>query len=180
MKVMGIEIVRSSTPGAVKDYLKKSLELTLRSTEKAVQSYIKLRCTPNSCKKSMKEVACPTGVNGIETYATTRRSTPRAHRCMCVRALLYNHHLQRRGLDKKYPLIGDGDKIKYVMLKQAEHDPRERDRVPDQPAEGIGSGEVLRRQDAVREGIPEPDSDRILEAVGWSAIERVNLEEFFE
>ena len=32
-------------------------------------------------------------------------------------ALLYNHYVKKHGLDKKYQLIREGDKIKFVYLR---------------------------------------------------------------
>jgi hypothetical protein len=32
-------------------------------------------------------------------------------------ALIYNHYLREHGLTKKYPLIGEADKIKFIYLK---------------------------------------------------------------
>jgi hypothetical protein len=33
-------------------------------------------------------------------------------------ALLYNHYIQAKNLDKKYPLIGEGEKIKFIYLRE--------------------------------------------------------------
>lgn len=177
MKVMGIEIVRSSTPGAIKDYLKKSLELTLRASEKEVQDYIK---TVHSefLTKGFKEVACPTGVNGMDVYADDASiygpKTP-----MHVRgSLLYNHHLTRLGLDKKYPLIGDGDKVKFIMLRK-----------PNPIHENVIAFPMILPKEMDLEKYFDAKTQyekvflnpiqKILDSVGWSWEERINLEEFF-
>jgi DNA polymerase elongation subunit (family B) len=178
MKVMGIEIVRSSTPGAIKDYLKKTLELTLRSTEKEVQKYI-AEVKSSFLQKTLREVACPIGINGLDTYSDRAniysKGTP-----MHVRgALLYNHHLQQRGLDKKYPLIGDGEKVKFVMLKQPNTIHENVIAFPNNLPSELGLEKYFDVKTQYEKVFLTP-INRILEAVGWSAIERVNLEEFFE
>jgi hypothetical protein len=33
-------------------------------------------------------------------------------------AILYNYHLKEKGLTKQYPLIQDGEKLKFTYLKQ--------------------------------------------------------------
>jgi hypothetical protein len=33
-------------------------------------------------------------------------------------ALIYNHQIKQFGLEKKYPLIQEGDKIKFILLKE--------------------------------------------------------------
>jgi len=32
-------------------------------------------------------------------------------------ALIYNHFLREKNLTKKYPLIGDGEKVKFIYLR---------------------------------------------------------------
>ena len=64
-----------------------------------------------------EDVAFPRSVNGMKEYhdPTTiyRKSTPIAVKG----ALLHNHHIRKLKLEKKYKLITDGDKIKFVYLK---------------------------------------------------------------
>lgn len=177
MKVMGIEIVRSSTPGAVKDYLKKSLELTLRSDEKSVQSYIR-EVKEEFLKKTMKDVACPTGVNGLDTYSDDASIYGKGTPLHVRAALLYNHHLTRLGLDKKYPLIGEGDKIKYVMLKLPN---TIHENVIAFPASMPKEFDLEKYFDVKTqyEKVYLNPIQKILDAVGWSWEERINLEEFF-
>ena len=70
-----------------------------------------------SYASSVEQIAFPRGCNGLKEYRddTTiyRKSTP-----LHVKgALIYNHWLRDKDLTKRYPKIGDGEKIKYVYLK---------------------------------------------------------------
>jgi hypothetical protein len=65
----------------------------------------------------VEDIAFPRGVNGMKIYhhPTTIycKSTPIAVKG----ALLHNHYIRKMKLEKKYRLITDGDKIKFVYLK---------------------------------------------------------------
>lgn len=117
LKVQGLEIVRSSTPGVVREYLKESVKMALTKTEKELQQYI-ADVENEFSKMSPEDIAFPRSANNISKYSSRAdiytKGTP-----MHVRgSLLYNHHISDKKLDKKYEKIKEGDKIKYLYLKE--------------------------------------------------------------
>ena len=120
LKVMGLEIVRSSTPAPVRSWLKEAVALCLVADEQELQDYVeetwqKFRSLPP------EEIAFPRGCNNINKYLSREtvytKGTP-----MHVRgALVYNHLVRTQKIEKKYQLIQDGDKIKYLYLKEPNH-----------------------------------------------------------
>ncbi len=120
LKVMGLEIVRSSTPEVIRKTLKDAVKVAITKDEAELQEFIK-REKDNYLKLSPAEIAFPRGVNNLAKYASTTdiysKGTP-----MHVRgALLFNHHIRQRGLDQRYPMIQEGDKIRFLYLREPNH-----------------------------------------------------------
>ena len=131
LKIMGIESVRSSTPECCRAKLKETIALILNSNEETVQQFIK------DFKAEFKtlpaeKVAFPRSVNGVDKYEDDdlvmnkdvydnqvikkiyKKSTP-----IHVRgSLLYNLVLRQKNLEKKYEIIKNGDKIKFLYLQK--------------------------------------------------------------
>jgi len=117
MKIMGIETSRSSTPRVVRDALTESISIIMNGTQDDIISYI------SDFKKRFKtlkpeDISSPRSCNGLKEYhdpvAIYRKSTPIAVRG----SLLYNHHLRKLKIEKRYPVINEGDKIKFCYLKK--------------------------------------------------------------
>lgn len=116
LKVTGLEVVKSTTPQAIKKSLKNCLQIFLSGDEEQLIEYVE-NFKREYNKLSIDQIAFPQGVNGIKKYKNSltiySKGTP-----VYVRAsIMYNKLLVDRNLDKTLTSIKDGDKIKYVYLK---------------------------------------------------------------
>lgn len=129
LKIMGLEMIKSSTPKIIRDKLKKSLDLILYSTEEKTQQFIAdFRKEYN--KLSILDISFPRGVSNLWKYADnktiykpgvcTKENGKQINTGVPVHvrgSLLYNHYINKYNLNKTYELIQDGDKIKFVYMK---------------------------------------------------------------
>jgi DNA polymerase elongation subunit (family B) len=117
IKVMGLEVRKSSTPGAVREKLTEAIEIIINGTNDDLIKFI------DDVRKDFKmlpveDIAFPRGVNNLSQYSSAtnvyNKGTP-----MHVRAsLLYNHLVKENHLEKELPIIREGEKIKFVYLRE--------------------------------------------------------------
>ena len=116
LKIMGIEAVKSSTPSACRDKIKEALKVIMNKDELALIQFI------DDFRKQFKklrpeDIAFPRSCNNLKKYSS--RTTIYTKSCpIHVRgSLLYNNLLKKKKL-KKYQQIQEGDKVKFVQLKE--------------------------------------------------------------
>lgn len=177
LKIMGLQMVKSSTPAVIRDKLKDSLHIILKGTEADVQQYV-ADYKQEFNKLTVEEIAFPRSISDVKKYASSTsvyvKSTP-----IHVRgALLYNHHLKRLGLTKKYPLIQEGDKIKFTYLRTPNPFCEDCISFPDKlPPEFDLTPYV--DYDKMFEKTFQDAVQNILDSLGWSSQQRATLEDFF-
>ena len=116
LKIMGIEAVKSSTPAPCRQAIKDALKVMMSGTEDEMIDYIdKFR---NQFKSLPPEdISFPRTVSDVVKYkgrnAIYEKGTPIHARG----SLLFNHHVKRLGLEGKYSLIGNGEKVKFCYLR---------------------------------------------------------------
>jgi DNA polymerase elongation subunit (family B) len=176
IKVMGLEMVKSSTPAVIRDKLRDSINVILEGDEKKLHKYV-TEFREEFIKMPVQDIAFPRGVNGMKQYAGSpiyQKGTP-----IHVRgALLFNHHCKRFGIDNKYQAIKDGDKIKFIYV-----------RTPNPLQEDvIAFATELPKEFALQQYI---DYDKqfekvfldalqiVIEPLGWKTQEESSLEDFF-
>jgi DNA polymerase elongation subunit (family B) len=117
MKVMGLEMVKSSTPSSIRDKMKQVIKLMVTGTEDDVQEFIadfrkEFRTLP------IEEISFPRSVNGLKTYTDKAQIYTKGTPIHVKGALLYNYLLNKHNLSNKYPKVQEGEKLKFTYLIQ--------------------------------------------------------------
>jgi len=177
LKIMGLEAVKSSTPAPCRQMIKDGLKVIMSGTEEEMIEYIE------SCRTKFKslppeEISFPRSVSNVTKYKGDNtiyaKGTP-----MHVRgALLYNHYVKEKKLDRKYAYIQNGEKIKFCYLK----DPNPiRENVisfiQDFPKE-LNLTKYIDYETQFNKAFVEPVK-AVLNAIGWEVERRISLESFF-
>ena len=117
LKVMGMEIVRSSTPAPVRKALKEAVAITLTKDEETLRRYVTdLEAKWHELRP--EDIAFPRGINGLKEYSDANSIYKKATPMHVKGALIYNHLVNAKSLTKKYQLIQEGDKIKFLYLRE--------------------------------------------------------------
>jgi DNA polymerase elongation subunit (family B) len=177
MKVMGLEMIKSSTPSAIREKMKASIKLMMTGTEQEVQDFI-AKFRQEFKTLPAEEISFPRGLNGLSTYSDPvmmfKKGTP-----IHVRgAIVYNHYLKQKDLTKKYPLIQEGEKLKFTYLKMPNHFKNDVISFPSRIPKEFELDNYIDYYVQFDKAFLEPISV-ILRCMNWSAEKTNSLEDFF-
>jgi len=113
---MGIEAVKSSTPQVCRDKIRDALKVIMNGSEKDLNNFIQ-EFRKQWMDMDPTAIAFPRSCNGMGKWKSSNGVFEKGTPMHVKGALMYNFQVQQNKLDKKYPLILDGEKIKFVHLK---------------------------------------------------------------
>ena len=117
LKMMGIEAVKSSTPAACRTAIKDALKVIMNGSESDVQQFVgnfrqKFETMPP------EDIAFPRGCNGVGKFSNPVTIYSKGTPIHVRGALLYNFHAKKNKVTHKYPLIQEGEKVKFLYLRR--------------------------------------------------------------
>jgi DNA polymerase elongation subunit (family B) len=177
LKMMGIEAIKSSTPAPCRKMFKEVLGLMMSGTENDVIKFID-KCRNDFHKLSPEEVSFPRSVSDVLKNRCSSNIYSKGTPIHVRGALLFNHYIKEKKLDKKYSLIQNGEKIKFCYLKTPNHI-RENviSFIQDFPKE-LGLNQYVDYDKQFDKGFLEP-LKIILNAIDWKSEEVTTLDSFF-
>jgi DNA polymerase elongation subunit (family B) len=118
VKTMGLEMIKSSTPAACREKLKESVNVMFHgSNQDMIQFIEKFREEFKSL--NVNDIAFPRGVNGLMKYKGIGNKVWGDKTPIHVRgSLVFNHMLEKHKLTKRYETIKEGEKIKFIFLRE--------------------------------------------------------------
>ena len=177
LKMMGIEAVKSSTPAACRTAIKDAMKVIMNGTEDDTQEFIS-NFRDKFEKLSAEEIAFPRGCNGLSKFSNPATIYSKGTPIHVRGALLYNFYIKKNKLSHKFPLIQEGEKVKFLYLK-----------TPNKIQENVVSFfQTLPKEFGLDKSI---DYDLqfqksfldplqvIMDTINWKAEKIANLDEFF-
>ena len=179
LKMMGIEAVKSSTPMPCRKAIKDALNIMMTGEQDELIKFI------DSFKEEFyslppEDIAFPRSVNGLRKFKSDTDVYSKGCPLHVRGSLLYNFYVSKKKLENKYPLIQEGEKIKYIYLKVGRTNytgenvlsflntfPRE-----------LGLEECLDRKAQFQKSFLDP-LQIITNVIGWSTEKKSTLEFLF-
>ena len=179
LKMMGIEAVKSSTPMPCRKAIKDALNIMMTGEQDELIKFI------DNFKEQFyslppEDIAFPRSVNGLRKFKSDTDVYSKGCPLHVRGSLLYNFYVSKKKLENKYPLIQEGEKIKYIYLKVGRTNytgenvlsflntfPRE-----------LGLEECLDRKAQYQKAFLDP-LQIITNVIGWSTEKKSTLEFLF-
>ena len=176
LKIMGIEAVKSSTPAPCRVKIKEALKVIMNKDEASLIDFIE-NFRSHFNKLSPEDIAYPRSCNNLKKYSSSKDIYQKSTPIHVKGALIYNNMLKKNKL-RKYEVIQDGDKIKFITLKEPnpirEHVISFTSKLPKE----FNLHQYIDYDEMFTKSFLEP-LRFIVNAIGWNFERKATLDEFF-
>ena len=176
LKIMGIEAVKSSTPAPCRVKIKEALKVIMNKDEASLIDFIE-NFRNHFKKLSPEDIAYPRSCNNLKKYSSSKDIYQKSTPIHVKGALIYNNMLKKNKL-RKYEVIQDGDKVKFITLKEPnpirEHVISFTSKLPKE----FNLHQYIDYDEMFTKSFLEP-LRFIVNAIGWNFERKATLDEFF-
>src|SRR6056300_1477854 len=178
LKIMGIEAIKSSTPAPCRKALREIFHVIMKEDEKSVQTAIEQF---KNYFKTLEpdEVAFPRGVTQVRKFQDRNTLYKKGTPIHVRGAILYNKLIEDMQLKKKYEPINNGEKIKFLYLRQPNSIHENVIAFPDYLPEEFGLRKYIDHELQFQKTFLDP-IEPILDAVGWNSKKLQTLRIFLD
>lgn len=177
LKVMGLEMIKSSTPAAVRSKMKESIQIMIGGTELDMHKFI-ADFRKHFIGLPPEDISFPRGINGLSKYSDSSSLYKSGTPIHVKGAILYNHYLKEMKLTKKYPLIQEGEKIKFSYLIMPNPFKDTVISYPTRLPKEFDISKYIDYNTQFEKTFLEPIKV-ILDCMGWSTEKQTTLDDFF-
>jgi len=177
LKMQGIEAVRSSTPHACRENIKKALNIIMNEDEETLIKFIE-DFRKEFMQMPFEQVAFPRSVKGFRKYTKTSgllydKGTP----IHVKAALVFNSMLIKHNVKNIQP-IADGDKVRFAYLKVPNPIGETVIAAPDEMPKEFDIDKYIDRELQFTKSFLDPLTS-IADVIGWKTEHICTLEDFF-
>lgn len=177
LKVMGIEAVRSSTPGVCRSSIKELMTIIMTKGETETQQYIQ-EFRNHFKSLPVEDISFPRGANNLQKFSNKKTIYSKGTPIQVRGVLLYNYYLEKYGLQNRYQKIPSGDKIKFVHLLLPNPIKEDVIAFSDFLPTEMKLHKYVDYDTMFQKAFLDP-IESILKSIGWTAEEQISLEDFF-
>ena len=177
MKICGMETARSSTPAYFRDKLMQAYTIIITKTNEDLINFIE-EIKEDTKKQNYLDIAFPRGCNGLSKYRNNASIYAKGCPIQVRGALLYNYYVRKNKVENKYPIIQEGEKIKFLYLKTP--NPIQENVISffQQLPKEFNLEKYVDHMMQFEKSFLEPLKN-VLECIGWQHERRGNLSSFF-
>jgi DNA polymerase elongation subunit (family B) len=177
LKIMGLEVVKSSTPQVVRKKMYELIGIIINYDENKVHEFIA------SFKEEFKNmpvqnVSFPRGVTGLNEYSNSVSTYIKGTPIHVRGALIYNKFLREYKLENKYQMIKEGEKLKFTYLKVPNPFKEDVISFPNKLPAEFNLNDFIDYETQFEKTFISP-MQIILDCIGWKTEKQNNLESFF-